>query len=441
MPETARLTPELATIVSDAGAHPEQRLSSLATKLIGSEILKVAAEIRALKAAGTEVCDLTVGDFSPAEFPIPAALSDCIHQALERGETNYPPSNGLPELREAVRRFYARELAIDYPLDSVLIASGSRPAIYGLYRSVCDPGDRVVYPVPSWNNNHYSHLAGAVGVPVPCDPQDRFLPRPEALAPHLVGARLLCLNSPLNPTGTAFAEGDLRAIGEAVLAENEARERRGERPLYVLYDQVYWTLCFGDTRHVTPPGLLPELARYTVLIDGISKAFAATGLRVGWAVGPRDLVARMATLLAHVGAWAPRPEQAATAAYLEQGRLGEFRTSFHAAVLARLERLHRGLQRLKALGLPVDSLPPAGAIYLSARIHPFGRRTPAGAELRGNEDVRRYLLEAAGVAVVPFQAFGVREESGWFRLSVGAVGEAEIEGALSRLEPALQALD
>jgi aspartate aminotransferase len=109
-------------------------------------------------------------------------------------------------------------------------------------------------------------------------------------------------------------------------------------------------------------------------------------------------------------------------------------------VLARLERLHRGLQQLKARGFAVDSLPPAGAIYLSARIHPFGRRTPAGAELAGNEDVRRYVLEAAGVAVVPFQAFGVREDSGWFRLSVGAVGEAEVEAALPRLERALSAL-
>src|SRR4029453_14284021 len=101
---------------------------------------------------------------------------------------------------------------------------------------------------------------------------------------------------------------------------------RGERPLYILYDQVYWTLCFGDTRHVTPPGLLPELARYTVLIDGISKAFAATGLRVGWAVGPTDLIAPMTPFLAHTRPGAPRPEQAATAAYLEEAARDDFRT-------------------------------------------------------------------------------------------------------------------
>jgi aspartate aminotransferase len=439
MPEIAPLTPDLTAFVSDP-SQPELRLSSLSARLIFSEILKVAAEIRALKAAGTAVCDLTVGDFSPRQFPIPARLAARIREAFDRGETNYPPPTGLPELREAVRRFYSRELGIDYPVESVLIASGSRPAIYGLYRTVCDPGDRIVYPVPSWNNNHYAHLVGGTGVPVACGPQNRFLPRPEDLAPHLAGARLLCLNSPLNPTGTAFAADDLRAIGQAVLAENESRERRGERPLYVMYDQVYWTLCFGDTRHVTPPGLLPELARYTVLIDGVSKAFAATGLRVGWAVGPADLIARMTTLLAHIGAWAPRPEQAATAAYLEEASRDEFRTSFPGSVLARLDRLHSGLQEMKARGLPVESLPPAGAIYLSARIHPFGRRTRAGGVLRSNEDVRRYVLEQAAFAVVPFQAFGVPDDSGWFRLSVGAVGEAEIEAALPRLERALAAL-
>ena len=126
MSETAGLTRELASFVSDPGAHPERRFSSLASSLIGSEILKVAAEIRALKAAGTAVCDLTVGDFSPRQFPIPARLAVQIREALDRGETNYPPPQGLPELREAVRRFYARELAIDYPVESVLIAAAPR---------------------------------------------------------------------------------------------------------------------------------------------------------------------------------------------------------------------------------------------------------------------------------------------------------------------------
>jgi aspartate aminotransferase len=178
-----------------------------------------------------------------------------------------------------------------------------------------------------------------------------------------------------------------------------------------------------------------------VLVDGISKAFAATGLRVGWAVGPTDVIARMSALLGHMGAWAPRPEQVASAALLSDHRaIRDFQDRYRPAVQSRLDRLHRGLTAIGAGGQPVQSLPPAGAIYLTARIHPFGRHTPEGQALATNEDVRRYLLEAAGVAVIPFQAFGTEGDTGWFRFSVGAVEETEIDAALERLATALQAL-
>lgn len=441
MADTTPLAPEAARLAAGPGSPAQRRFSGLATGLIGSEILKIAAEVRDLKAGGREVCDLTVGDFDPRHFPIPARLAELIREALARGETNYPPASGITELRKAVASLYARELRLDYPPESVLIASGSRPAIYATFKAVCDPGDRVVYPVPSWNNNHYAYLVGAAGMPVACGPDDLFVPRPEALLPHLSRARLLCLNSPLNPTGSVLSAQALAAIGEAVLDENAARRRRGERPLYLLYDQVYWMLCFGDAGHTTPIGLLPELAPYCVLVDGISKGFAATGLRVGWVAGPGDLIARMGTLLGHVGAWAPRAEQVATAAFLnEPEAVRAFRSGFTQAVAARLQRVHRGVQRLKGQGLPIDSLPPAGAIYLSAQVQALGRRAPDGGTLRSNEDVRRYLLEAAGLAVVPFQAFGMPEDTGWFRLSIGAVGDAEIDAMLPRLESALKAL-
>jgi aspartate aminotransferase len=441
MSDAVRAAHDLSALVGTPPAGGGTRISEMVASLSGSEILRIAGEIRALVAAGKPVCDLTVGDFSPRQFPIPTVLKDGIVAALEHGETNYPPASGLADLRGAVRRFYARELGLEYPVESIVITGGSRPAIDATYRTLVDPGDRVICPVPSWNNNHYVHLTGGVAVPVRCGPAERFLPRPEDVRPLLPGARLLALNSPLNPAGTAFTADALERICDLVLEENARRAPRGERPLYVMYDQVYWTLCFGGTTHVTPVGLRPEIAPYTVFVDGISKAFAATGVRVGWAVGPVDVVSRMSALLGHVGAWAPRAEQVATAKFLDDpAAIRAFHARFIHAVQARLDRLHRGLQALRADGFAVDSTPPMGAIYLAARIHPFGRRTPAGRVLETNADVRQYLLDRAGLGIVPFQAFGSIEEDGWFRLSVGAVSEEDIEAVLPRVREALSVL-
>ena len=434
--------PGSATGTIDGVSNPVEtgrRISAMSDAMSGSEILRIAGEIRALTEGGQRVCNLTVGDFSPAEFRIPAYLEHEIADALHRGETNYPPSNGVAPLREAVRRFYHRGLGLDYPVGSILITAGSRPGIYGTFKTLVDPGDRVVYAVPSWNNNHYCHLTSAAGVPVATTRATAFLPTRELLEPVIRGARLLSLNSPLNPTGTAFDAATLGAICDLVLEEN-ARRGAGERPLYVMFDQVYWMLTFGDTRHVNPVSLRPEMAPYTIFVDGISKAFAATGVRVGWVVGPQDIVESMNNFLGHVGAWAPRAEQVATARLLEApNEIGAFAAELKTGVRRRLDALYDGIMAMKDEGLPVDATSPMGAIYLSARFALNGKRTPDGQTLRTNDDVRRYLLTAAGFAVVPFQAFGVKEDTGWFRLSVGAVSMAEIERVLPVLREAIQA--
>ncbi len=418
-----------------------RRLSAVADALVGSEILKIAAEIRALVATGVPVCNLTVGDFSPSEFRIPPHLATEIEAALLAGETNYPPSAGVAALREAVSTFYREWLGLDYPAEQVLITGGARPAIYGTYRAVVDPGDRVVYPVPSWNNNHYCHLSGATGVPVECDAAHAFLPSRDALAGVLRDARLLALNSPLNPAGTAFTAEALAEVCDLVLEENRRRAGTGERPLFLMYDQVYWMLTFGDTRHVLPTVLRPEMAAYTIYVDGISKAFAATGLRVGWAAGPKDVIARMSDLLGHVGAWAPRAEQVASAKVLAAtAEVRAYQRQIVDGARQRLDALYDGMRAMRDAGLAVEAIPPMGAIYLSVRFALLGRRTPSGAVLRTNEDVREYLLAAAGLAIVPFQAFGLMEDTGWFRMSVGAVSLEEIAAMLPRLRAALEAV-
>jgi aspartate aminotransferase len=416
------------------GPDPRRGLGTMARGLIGSEILKISGEIRAAQTAGVKIANFTVGDFSSAQFPIPDKLRDGTLRALSAGETNYPPSDGVLRLREAVREFYRERLQLDLPLESVVIAGGSRPIIYATYRALIEPGDVVVYPVPSWNNNHYCHLVGARGVALETDPEHGFLPTAATLQPLLKLPRLIALCTPLNPAGTVLAVEEVQRIAEAIVAENRRREAAGERPLYLLFDQVYWMLTFGAARHETPVRLVPEMARYTVLVDGISKAFAATGVRVGWGVGPKAVLAAMRDILGHVGAWAPRAEQVATAELLRDGpSMDAYLRQHKGGLQARLDKLHQGFTRMAAAGLPVRDIPPQGAIYLSVQFDLVGKKG-----LRTNDEVRRYLLDEAGFAVVPFQAFGLTGENGWFRLSVGAVSVRDIEEALPRVEAALR---
>ena len=416
------------------------RVSERAAHLVGSEILRIAAEVRAMVAAGADVCNLTVGDFDSSQFPIPAALLQGITEALRAGETNYPPSDGMPALRSAVVEMFRRRLGLEYTVESVLVTGGSRPGLYGAYGAVVDPGDFVVYPVPSWNNNHYVHLASARGRPVLCGPETGFLPTRESLEEPLRGARLLVINSPLNPTGTAFDAESLAGICDLVLEEN-ARRGPGERPLYLLYDQVYWMLTFGGVKHVNPVSLRPAMADFTIFVDGTSKAFASTGVRVGWVVAPADVTRRMASLLGHVGAWAPRAEQVAVARFLgNDAAMDEYLDGFRAALNERLQLLYGGITALRDRGLPVDAIAPEGAIYLSVRFALSGYRTPAGQTLDTDVDIRRFLLESAGAAVIPFQSFGFQDDSGWFRLSVGAASPEAIQAVLVRLEQSLSQL-
>ncbi|WP_426733781.1 pyridoxal phosphate-dependent aminotransferase [Myxococcus faecalis] len=415
-------------------SRDDATVGTMARGLVGSEILRIAAEVRELVAKGRKVCNLTVGDFSPREFPIPEGLRTHITAALQAGETNYPPSDGVLGLRQAVQRFYERALGLKYPLEGIVIAGGARPIIYGTFRSVLDDGETVVYPVPSWNNNHYIHMMNAKGVVVTTDPSHGFMPTLEQLTPHLGTARLLCLCSPLNPTGTMISKDVLGAICERVVAENREREKTGKKPLILMYDQIYWVLSFGSEKHVTPVELVPEVAPYTVFVDGISKAFAATGVRVGWGVGPPSIIARMRDVLGHVGAWAPKAEQVAVARYLDDVPATEsFLKEMHQRVDARLEALHKGLSRMREAGLPVRHIAPQGAIYLSVQFDLVGK-----SGLKTNDDIRKLLLEKAGLAVVPFQAFGLKEDTGWFRLSVGATSVAEIEDVLPRVEATLR---
>jgi aspartate aminotransferase len=411
-------------------------LSHLAQGLIGSEILKVSREVSALCDAGREICNLTVGDFSPREFRIPAALEHEIVEALRRGETNYPPSDGVKEMRAAVVRLYDEAFGLKLSLDSTLIAGGARPIIFAAYSAVVDPGDKVIYPIPSWNNNHYVYLTRGVPVEIAVGPETNFLPTAEQLRPHVRDARMICICTPLNPTGTVMARDEVEAIGRLVVDENARRAAAGERPLFLMWDQVYWQLTFGEFRHYAPPQLVPESAPWTIFVDGVSKAFAATGLRVGWAVAPPYVIARMRDILGHVGAWAPRPEQIAVARFLSmRDEVAAYHEAMIAGLRERLDLLHDGIEAMRRDGIPARAIDPQGAIYLSAQFDLIGH-----AGITTNEEIRKLLLERAGFAVVAFQAFGLKQETGWFRLSAGAVSPDDIRNGLARVRKALETL-
>lgn len=404
----------------------------------GSTILGIAAQVRRLKAEGQEVCDLTVGDFSPQHFRIPSELSEEIAVALAAGHTNYPPADGVPELKAAIVRLYERRLGLKFSPDWVCVASGARPPIYAAWRLFTLPGDRTLSSLPMWNVGYYAQLCQTRHEFLHTQAQHGFFPTVEQVRQALPGARLLALNSPLNPTGTAIDRDVIEGIARALVDENRRRLGTGKPPCILLYDQVYWLLPSPGVQHHNPVSLVPECAPWVVHVDAISKCFAATGLRVGWAVLPPALQGPMKSLIGHIGAWAPRPEQLATARLLDRPERTEAALdALRGQLDARLSLAYSAIAAMEAEGLPVHAVKPQGALYLSLRVDLIGRGLE-GWSFQDNESIRRWLIEEAGVAVVPFQAFDMEDESGWFRMSVGAVGLDELGAAMTRLHQAVR---
>lgn len=416
------------------------RVSQMAETLIGSEIIKLAGEIREKMAAGEHIYNFTIGDFNPKIFPIPAQLKKEIISAYESDETNYPEANGMSALRNEVAAYIKSGLQLDYAPNEILISGGARPIIYAVFTTLVDPQDTVVFPVPSWNNNHYAHLTAAKQVMVETKPENHFMPTPEELAPHLKGATLLALCSPLNPTGTVFTKEGLSAICDLVIAENASRAP-GEKPLYLMYDQIYWALTYGETKHFNPVSLRPEMRNYTIFIDGISKSLAATGVRVGWAFGPQRVIDKMKSILSHVGAWSPKAEQLATAEFLKnEHAVNTFMSEFKIQIHERLAGFYEVFTKLKSEGFSVDAIAPQAAIYLTVQLNLVGKKTAAGELLDNTAKVTAYILNEAKIALVPFYAFGASNESDWYRLSVGTAKTSDIQEVYTALKKALEKL-
>ena len=416
------------------------KLSYLSETLIGSEIVKLGGEIREKMRQGEKIYNFTVGDFDPAIFPIPKELEDEIVTAYRNHFTNYPAAEGNLDLREAIVSFMKGWEKLDYSLSEILVASGGRPLIYATYRAICDKGDKVIYAVPSWNNNHYTHFVEGDHVVIEATAENNFMPTAEDIRPHIKEATLISLCSPQNPTGTTLSKKELEGICDLVLEEN-ARRSDKEKKVFIMYDQMYWHLTYGDIKHYNPVSLRPEMRNYTIFIDAISKVFAATGVRVGWSMGPSSIINKMKAILGHVGAWAPMAEQKAVAKFLgKKKEIETFLLHFKKGLEERLRDIHAGFMKLKNEGLPVDCITPEAAIYLTIKVDAVGKKTADGKLLETQADVTAYMLNQAGLAVVPFYAFGSSLSNPWYRLSVGTCKKEEISEMINKLGVALRNL-
>jgi aspartate aminotransferase len=416
------------------------RISTLANNITTSPILTFAAKVNAKIAEGEKIYNLTVGDFNPHIYPIPTELKQDIIKAYDNNETNYPGAFGLTPLREAVRDLLKKYNNIDLDINDILIASGSRPLIYATYKTIIDKGDKVLFPVPSWNNDYYTTLTDGKAVMIETTPENNFMPTKDELLPHIGNATLLALCSPQNPTGTVLSKQQLIDICEVVVAENNRRSA-DEKPLYVMFDQVYWLMAFGDDVFNHALNINPQMQEYAIFIDGVSKSFAGTGVRVGWATGPSDIIAKMRSFVAHIGAWAPRAEQVACGAYLSQlDKVDEFITGFNTTLQTVLTNLYNGFMQMKNEGLAVDSIKPEASIYLSIKLDILGKTTKNGKTLTNVDAVQEFLLNEAKVAVLPFAWFGAKNSDNWYRISIGVCPADATDEIINNIKTALNTL-
>ena len=419
----------------------ENIISDTAKRLGSLSISSIAAKINEKKSLGDKIYNFTIGDFSPEYFPIPVKLEDEIVNAYRNKLTNYPIVGGMPDLLDAISSHIKHFGSFEYNTNEIIAGSGSRVLTYLLFRTLLNKGDKVINVVPSWNNYNFIWLADAKEISVKAKPENNFLITADQLKPHIKNASLIALNSPLNPAGTIFSEEQLWEVFNLVKNENQRRKLIKQKPLFIFFDIVYWLLTFKNTKFVNPVSICPEAREYTVFVDGISKCFAATGVRLGWAFGPEPIIRKMKQIIAHIGAWSPKPEQVATGRFLmNTSAVDEFFDDFKNELFTRLNTFYEGIMKIKDSGYDVDAIYPQGALYLTVKLNLIGKKTADGKVLNSIDDVLGYILEEGKIALVPFYAFGADKDSPWFRLSVGTCSKEEAKEAVKILKETIEKL-
>jgi aspartate aminotransferase len=383
-----------------------------------SATLAAAARARQMKAEGVHVYDFALGE---PDFATPEHICAAAVDAMRKGHTHYTPVNGIPELRAAVARTYQKTHGLKYTPDQVLISNGAKHSLHNALAATVGPGDEVLIPTPYWVS--YSDLVSMTGASfklIPTRLEDGFKMKPEQLrAARSPRSRLLMLNSPSNPTGAVYSRRELEAIADVAL----------ETDLAILSDEIYERLVFGDARATCFATLRPGLAERTIIVSGVSKTYAMTGWRIGWACGPAALIKAMGNVQSQQTSCPCSVSQYAAVAGLEgeQDCVERMRKEFEARrdlVCGRLAHMQG-----------VKSFVPQGAFYAFFDVSAHFGRTLAGRKVADSAAFCLATLEGAHVNFVPGSAFGTE---GFVRLSFAASRE-QLQGGLDRLEKFLQA--
>ena len=374
-------------------------------------VTQLAAE---LKRAGRDVIGLGAGE---PDFDTPDFIKEAAIEAIRKGDTKYTAVDGTPELKKAIVAKFKRENGLTYAVDEITVGTGGKQVLYNAFMATIDPGDEVVIPAPYWvSYPDMVLLAGGTPVFVTCPEQTGFKLRPEDLDAAITPkTKWVVLNSPNNPTGAAYDEAEMRAITEVMMRHPH---------VWLMTDDMYEHLVFGGFRFVTPAQVEPRLQSRTLTVNGVSKAYAMTGWRIGYAGGPKPLIQAMAKVQSQSTSNPSSVSQAAAVAALngDQGFLPARNRSFEE----RRDLVVRMLN--EAAGIRCHK--PEGAFYVyPSCAGAIGKRTPDGKFLATSEDFARSLLEREGVAVVHGSAFGLDP---FFRISYATSIEV-LEEACNRI--------
>jgi aspartate aminotransferase len=405
--------------MTGSGAAPGGRavssiLSSSLARIKPSPTIAVTNLARELQAQGRDVIGLGAGE---PDFDTPDHIKEAAIAAIRRGETKYTAVDGTPALKRAIAAKFARENGLAYDPSEITVGTGGKQVLYNALMATLDPGDEVVIPAPYWvSYPDMTLLAGGAPVFVSCPEQTGFKLRPEDLD-EAIGPKTkwVILNSPNNPTGAAYTETELRALTEVLV-----RHPR----VWVMTDDMYEHLVYDGFRFTTPAQVEPRLKDRTLTVNGVSKAYAMTGWRIGYAGGPKDLIRAMGVVQSQSTSNPSSVSQAAALAALT-GDLS-FLPERNAVYQQRRDLVVAMLNRAPGLRCPK----PEGAFYVyPSCAGAIGRRTPKGVALNTSEDFARELLNEEGVAVVHGSAFGLDP---YFRISY-ATGTELLEEACRRI--------